>query len=266
MTDHELKTVPIANAPVTLVPVSRGWMISRGHVFASLLWISVAIAAAVALGEGDWYVRELSDSLGNFHTYYYGLRLRVDCPLPSVAAPAGSTQYWPPQNGVPCHQATYQALFEGAPVDTSIDSQRTAFQHLIGAADIIIAMLSLTLVFAILAALLSFQYGTRYDNDVTDDHIARHHRGARLLGFLALITVLLAIIFWITIFPYRYARNVENSDALAANPGFNAYLSFGTALGILIAAVFVSLLALASGHRQHKHQYRVTTASPLPVV
>jgi len=230
--------------------------VSRQHAWQFILWAAVAIAAAVSLGQGDWYTRELSDYNGNFVTYYYGLRMRVQCNQSAVAAPAGSTQNFPCYGNGVAFQQTYASI---ALADVTPDELKAA-KHLIAAGDIIIVVLAFAVVFGILAALINLQYAFRYENEVFDAATeARHHRGAQVIGFLAFVSELLAIIFWITIFPYSYARSVENGQSgLINNPGFIAYLTFGTGLGFQIGGVIVALLALVSGH------YRYGQATPLP--
>jgi len=84
------------------------------------------------------------------------------------------------------------------------------------------------------------------------DEKARHLRGAQILGFVAWIAEILAIIFWITIFPYAYARDVELNppgvgeglNPLTQNPGFFSYLTLGVGFAIQIGGFFAAIIAL----------------------
>lgn len=259
-TETELKTV---GAPTARTVVTATY-VSRHHALASLLWAAVAVAAAVALGQGDWYVRQLTDYSGNYVTYYYGLKNVVMCTNPAVAAPAGSTQNFIGNTALfTCNGlfgTSVQRNYNAIALADKTEEEQTAMFHLIGAGNIIIVVLSFAIVFAALAALINLQYAFRYENEAHDAATeGRHHRGSQVVGLLAFICEALAIIFWVTIFPYAYARDQENGTApINANPGFIAYLTIGTALGIQIGGVFVALLALVVGH------YRYGQSTPLP--
>jgi len=258
----ELKTV----GPVTQRVVVQKHHVSRHHVLVSLLWFSVAIAAAVGLGQGDWYVREISNYSGQFVTFYYGLRSRLTCTSPAAAGQPGSTQANQQGNVCPVGGAPLLQTYLAIKTADLTDDERIAAVHLIGAGDIIIVVLSFAIVFATLAALINLQYAFRWSHDVNATHEESHHRGARVVGFLAIICLLLAIIFWVTIFPYDYARDQENGvhDRAGFDPsGFNAYLTIGVGLGIQIGGVIVGILAFLA-HHHHQKYYNNQNQAVLP--
>jgi len=125
------------------------------------------------------------------------------------------------------------------------DEERVAAQHLRAAGDIIIVVLSFTILFAAIASFININIAFRYDNDVNADQEQRSLRGAQVLGFLAWILELLAIIFWITIFPYQYARDIEVATWFQSTPGFVSYLTLGVGFSIQIGGFIVAGIALA---------------------
>eukprot|EP01116_Phalansterium_solitarium_P002403 TRINITY_DN123_c0_g1_i2.p1 TRINITY_DN123_c0_g1~~TRINITY_DN123_c0_g1_i2.p1 ORF type:complete len:261 (-),score=62.40 TRINITY_DN123_c0_g1_i2:311-1093(-) len=243
-----------AAGPVSAWP--QWTLVSCSHLIAAVLLLAVAIAAAVGLGQGDWYVREhyTVGAVGGYRTDYYGLRIVTSCGFEAGALPSSltdTTSRW-----ATCSRVPYRALRHVAPSDSDADSAESSYKHLEGAGAIIIVMLSLSIFFGLFGAATNFFHAFHYSLPTWFSNRERHQRVGRLLSAVALALELLAIIFWITIFPYKFVTDAEE----AAYGDYVYYYTLGTGLGIQIAAVFLAAIAFAiTGRNPHTHS---AAASP----
>jgi len=238
----------------------QGWFYnwwSTGHAFIALVFLIVGIAAAVGLGSGDWYTVEASTSDGSVGTYpgylsgsyfataSYGLRLGYFCQGPAGTITSGGNSN---NNGeYPCIPYTYRSKYlyynyqcnnlNGAPDVNNVCDGSTAFFHLIGSSDIIIALLALVVVISahqfLHNAFASSGVGLFYG------------RFSPKISLLAVIVLeLLVIIFWVTIFPYTFLYNHERYLIPSGVSTYDIYHTLGIGFSIQIAGFLVGLWGL----------------------
>jgi len=250
------ETVEMSSANTTGLPTHhRAWFVNRSNAFLALLFAAIGIAAAVGLGSGDWYVAEASTYIGSatvpgsyFKTAVFGLRLGYFCNGPAEPVPYGSNGANQGTGVEACYPYTYRDQWlaanwvkngnSGANDDqkSAADDAMTAFTHLIGASGIITALLVLVIVIA------AHQFFVNLFNA---------HGVSTPLGFSGRISLIvliileaLVLIFWITIFPYKYFSDQEPNLVPAGTNHYDVYHTLGLGFSIQIAGLLVGLFGL----------------------
>jgi len=236
-----------------------------------LLLLMVAISAAVGLGQGDWYTHQLYSQSANsaaptgnpgWLVNYYGLYAVTSCPgIPTTVPQINYDNLLSRMTGT-CKVSPYSGLRRAAPGDNVSDAE-PAWKHLQGAGDIIIVMLSLAILFGLLGFYHNFFHAYHYSVPTWFSNRARHHRLGRLCALLCFILEFLAIIFWVTIFPYQYITDTEFTSSPIANaPDFVYYYTIGTGFSIQLAALFFSFIAfVVTGKNPHTGNSAAATPS-----
>jgi len=252
----ELQQTPaVIVSPVVIAPVVRRVSVvatNAAHLFAALIFAAVGVCAIVGLTQGDWYSVEASVAPSTITTQYFGLRFQYICN--GAATPiVGIPGQFAPAN--PCTAGTYTSLRKAADVAND-NSQRDAYDQLIGAGGIITALLAVLIVVCVLGFKSNiFALRGRYSFGW------KPHRFllSRVLIIIALILEFLVLIFWITIFPYAYFQNYENTFP----NNFIFYHTLGTGFAIQIAGF---LLALYGCFRHNPRTPMIVVNEPVAVV
>jgi hypothetical protein len=235
----------------------NNWVPNRGNCAVALIFALLGICAAVGLGSGDWYVIEASwlnptDAAffpgSSFNTAVFGLRMGYYCRGPQSTIPFASNRANQGDGVMICQPYTYtsQAVYfqnvaddNNVPGSTQDDAKDrvTAFKHLIGSSSIIIALLAVIIVLAglqfIANLLLACGWGSPFRT---------------FPGKISLIVIIIAealiLIFWITIFPYKYFHDQEPNLALGAPRSYDVYHTLGLGFSIQVAGLIIGILSL----------------------
>jgi len=269
---HEMRTIP-ADAQLAYKHV---WIHNRGHFVAALIFAIVGIAAAVGLGSGDWYVVEAStyqkpgwlptavtapgfpgslatDFGSTFVTIYFGLRMGYICNGPQASSVPFATNIAPTGFGFEfCSPFTYKSKYiaynvlesdpNAAPgfdpnLKNNAGAAVTAYYQLMGSSGIITAVLAVAVV--VCAALFLANAGSAHGwGDF------RLTKFSKIGLVVAIICIALALIFWITIFPYQYFTNNEALLMYGAPYSYDIYHTLGLGFSIQIAGLLVGLAGL----------------------
>jgi len=248
-------------------------LVSVSHAVGSLLLLLVAIIAAVGLGQGDWYTHQLYSQTQNsgpsvttanpgWQVNYWGLQGLTSCyGIPTTVPQINYDNALSRMTGT-CKVSPYSGLRRAAPGDDVSDAE-PAFKHLQGAGDIIIVMLSLAILFGLLGFYHNFFHAYHYSIPTWFSNRARHHRLGRLCALLVFVLEFLSIIFWVTIFPYKYITDTEFTSGPIANaPDFVYYYTIGTGFSIQLAGLFFAFIAFViTGKNPHTGNSAAATPS-----
>jgi hypothetical protein len=243
-------------------------LVSLSHAVGALLLILVAISAAVGIGQSDWYTHQLyaqsKNGPGNtgWQVNYYGLQSVKTCTgQPTMVPQINYDNLLSIQNAA-CSVNLYSGLRRAAPGDDVSDAE-PAYKHLQGAGDIIIVMLSLAILFGILGFYHNFFHAYHYSIPTWFPNRARHQRLGRLCALLCFVLEFLAIIFWVTIFPYKFITDYEfTTGAIANAPDFVYYYTIGTGFSIQIAGLIFAFVAfIITGKNPHAGNSAAATPS-----
>jgi len=208
------------------------------HLHAAFVFLVTLVCAIVGLASGDWYAVERSTvssaGIPLILTNYFGLRLSYLCTGPATPIPAVPALYSPVGY---CNAFTYRALKANAQ-DTNNGDANDSYDQLIGASGIITAMLAVLIlvsfiglrsnIMALRWRYLSFGYpGPRF-------------LVSRFLMVVAFVLELLVIIFWVTIFPYKFFQNIENASPSTVI----FYHTLGLGFAIQIAGLIIAFLGM----------------------
>jgi len=245
-----------SNSAVASAHVCRPWFTNRSNAFVALLFAVLGIAAAVGLGSGDWYIVEASSYGGSattpsgptFTTAVFGLRLGYVCNGPQAPIAYGTNSASEGFGTQSCTPYTYRSKYlyfqwvhdeNNAATSTQKDAASdavTAYQHLIGASGIILALLAIAVVIA------AHQFFV---------HVFTAHgvwAPSLISGRIALVILIileaLVLIFWITIFPYKYFYDQEATAFGTGVASYDTYHTLGLGFSIQIAGLLVGLFGL----------------------
>jgi len=232
---------------------------NRGNCAVALIFAALLCCAAVGLGSGDWYTIEASwinpvaggpFPGSNFNTAVFGLRVGYYCNAPASIVPFGGKYASSAGPGaLTCLPYTYNskiAYYQNLHDDTTVTDQTTinnagdattAYRHLVGSSDIIIALLAIAIVLTgiqfLANILLAYGWGVPF----------RAFPG-KITLVVVIILEALVLIFWITIFPYSYFHDQEPNLALGAPRSYDIYHTLGLGFSIQIAGLLIGILAL----------------------
>jgi len=248
-TTRATELVPVGPA-VAVTPLTVGGtpglrLVSVGHLTACVLSLAVGAAAAVGLGRYDWYTWE-----NNFYAFggavttgyqsiSWGLRSQTACPFPAY------TRF----DVAVCTQDTYQAAIHYFNNNANHGAV-VAYKHLQGAGAIIIVLLSIILFFAVLGAVYNFVVAFHRTETYYDPWVVRpRHRSAHIVLWIMAILEFLVIIFWITIFPYRWVFDNVRPNINGGSGDYVTYETIGVGFAIQIAGLILAIIAISVTHR-----------------